>query len=253
MKLKNYYMKKENNKNLIIEKVISKIEKGELKMKPRVYFIVKTTLIIGLLILAFLFVLYFGSLVIFVLRINDIFLFHGMGFQTIRNILLSFPWYLVLLVFILIILIEIISKKFKFIYRKPFILSLFVILILVITSSFLIEKSSLHSSFFRLAEQERLPLAGRMYRDLGNLEIENVYFGTILEKKDDLWLMKLDSGETVNLKITEKTRGRRIFSEIKEGDKVIVIGEMEEGLIDVISFKKIEKRFRYHNQKLNER
>ncbi len=241
-------MKKVNNKNLITEKVISKIEKGELKMRSKTYFIAKTILAIGLLFLTFLIVLYFGSLIIFVLRINDILLFHGMGFHPIRSILLSFPWYLVLLIFILIVLIEIIGKRFCLIYRKPLIFSLLAILILVIASSFLIEKSSLHYSFFRLAEQERLPFFGRMYRDLGNLDIDDAHFGIILEKENNLWLIELDNGEIVSLKITEKTRGKRTFSEIEEGEKVIVIGEMRQRVIDVISFKKIERRFRHHNQ-----
>jgi hypothetical protein len=253
MKLKNYYMKKENNEKLISQRVISKIEKGELKMKPKAYFVAKTILIVGLLTLVFLLALYFGSLIIFVLRINDVSLFQGMGFQVIRNVLLSFPWYLVFLTLTLVVLIELIAKRFHFIYRKPLIVSLFVILALVLLSSFLIERSSLHHSFFRLAEQERLPLAGRMYRDLGNLEIENVHFGTILEKKDDLWMMELDNGEAAGLRITEKTRSRRVFPEIEEGNKVIVIGELKEGLIDVESFKNIERRFRNHRKRTNER
>ncbi len=253
MKLKNYYMKKENSENLITERVVSKIERGELKMKPRAYFVAKSFLVIGLLILIFLLLLYFGSLIVFVLRVNNILLFHGMGFYAIRNILLSFPWYLFFLIFTLIILIEIISKRFRFVYRKPFIISLFAILFIVIISSFLIERSSLHYSFYRLAEQERLLLGGRMYRELGNLDIDDAHFGIILEKKDDFWMMELDSGEAINLEITEKTRGRRAFSEIEEGEKVIVIGKMKEEIIDVVSFKKIERRFRHHNQRLNER
>jgi len=246
-------MKKENNEKLISQKVVSKIEKGELKMRPKVYFVAKTILIVGLSVLALLLALYFGSLIIFVLRINDILLFHGMGFQAIRSVLLSFPWYLVFLVFVLVVSVEIVAKRFHFIYRKPLIISLLIILALIFLSSFLIEKSSLHHSFFRLAEQERLPLAGKMYRDLGSLEIENVYFGTILEKKDDFWIMELDSGEAVSLKINEKTRGRRVFSEIKEGNEIIVIGGLEEGVINVDSFKKIERRFRNYKERLNER
>ncbi len=245
-------MKKKNSENSITGKVVSKIEKGELKMKPRAYFIAKSFLFIGLLALVILLLLYFGSLIVFVLRVNNILLFHGMGFYATRSILLSFPWYLILLISILIILIEIIGRRFRFVYRKTFIISLLTILFIVVVSSFLIEKSSLHYSFYRLAEQETLPLFGRMYRELGNLDIEDVHFGIILEKKSDLWKMELDSGEIVSLKITEKTRGRRTFSEIEEG-KVIVIGEMEGGVIDVVSFKKIERRFRHHNQGLNER
>lgn len=246
-------MQKENSGKLISQEIISKIEKGELKMRPKAYFVVKTILIIGWLVLAFLFALYFGSLIVFVLKVNDIFLFHGMGFRVIRSILLSFPWQLVFLVLGLIILVEITAKRFNFVYRKPLIISLLIILALVFSSSLLIEKSSLHNSFFRLAEQEKLPLAGRMYRELGNLEIENVYFGKIVEKRDDSWLMELDNGEIVGLRITEKTKGRRIFSEIEEGGRVIVVGELEGNLINVESFKRIERRFRNYQERANER
>ncbi len=246
-------MEKDNKEKEISRRVVSKIKQGELKMKPKAYFAAKTTLFVGLLALAFLLALYFGSLIIFVLRINDIFLFHGMGPQAIRSILLSFPWYLVLLLLALIILAEVIAKKFRFIYRKPLIVSLLIILILVFLTSFLVDKSSLHHSFFKLAKQERLPLAGRMYRDLGNLEMENVYFGRILGKRDNLWIMELDSGEEVSLKITERTRGRRIFSEIEKSNKVIVIGELEDDLIDTHSFKRIEGRFRNYRDEKNER
>ncbi len=246
-------MKKENNENPITEKVVSKIERGELKMKSKAYFVAKSFLVIGSLTLFFLLLLYFGSLIIFVLRINDILLFHGIGFYAIRNILLSFPWYLVFLIFALILLISVIGRKFQFVYRKPFIVFLLIVFTIVIASSFLVEKSSLHYSFFRLAEQERLPVAGRMYRDLGNIDIDNAYFGVILEKRNSQWAMELDSGEEVELRITEKTRGRRLYSQIEEGEKVLVIGEMEEGVIDVVGFRTIERRFRHNNQRLNER
>ena len=246
-------MKKGNKENSIAEKVVSKIERGELKMRSRAYFIAKLLLVVGLLVLFFLLLLYFGSLIVFVLRINDILLFHGIGFYATRNILLSFPWYLVFLIFTLILLISVIGRKFKFVYRSPFIISLVAILIMVVVSSFLIEKSSLHYSFFRLAEKEKLPVVGKMYRNLGNINIDDAYFGVILEKQNDFWTMELDSGKEVKLKVTEKTRGRRLYLQIEEGEKVLAIGELDEGVIDVVSFKVIERRFRHNNQRLNER
>ncbi len=244
---------KKNKGKMISEKIVSKIKKGELKMRPRSYFVIKTILTIGFLALITLLALYFTSLIIFVLRINDIFLLHGMGFQIIRNVIISFPWYLVFLALFLIIIVEIVAKRFYFIYRKPLIISLILILFLVFSSSLLIERSSLHYSFFRLAEREELPFGGGMYRDLGNLEIEDVYFGKILEKRDGLWTAKLESGEDVILKISERTRGRRFFSEIKEGDEAVIVGQMERGLIEVESFKRIERRFRNYKERLNER
>jgi hypothetical protein len=241
-------MKKENNQKLISEKVISEIGKRGIKMKPKLYFIIKSLLFIGSIFLLSLFVLYLGSLIVFVLKVNNIFYFHGMGFHAIRSVILSFPWYLVFLAVALIISIEIISKRFSFIYRKPLIYSLITIIILTSIGSFLIEKSSVHQYFFNLAKHEKLPVAGKMYRNLGNIDIENTYFGKALKKEGGNWIIELDSGEKVFLIINEQSIGRRIYLEIKEGSEVMVIGEMKNGLIDVFAFRRIDGRFRINER-----
>ncbi len=246
-------MKKEKNKKSITTTVVSKIEKEGLKMKSKFYFATKSALIVALLISLFSLLFYFSSLITFILKANDIFLFHDMGICAVKGIIYSFPWYLIFLIFTLIIIIEVIGKKFQFVYRKPLIFSLIAIILIVTASNFLIEKSSLHYSFFKLAEQEKLPLVGRMYRSVGNLDVENVYFGTIIEKELDLWKMELDSGEVVSLEIDERTKGRRFFPEIEEGKKIVVIGEREDDSVKVFNFKKIERRHSFDNYGKNER
>lgn len=232
-------MEKENNKKSISENVFSEIKKNRIEMRPKLYFVIKSILFIGFLILLLVFLLYLGSLTIFVLRANNIFDFQGMGYYAFRSIILSFPWYLVFSSVVLIILVEIFSNKFRFVYRNPLIYSLFVIIVLVLAGSFFVEKSSVHQYFFNLSQREKLPIMGRMYKNLGNLDIENAYIGKILEKKDDYWTMELSNGEVVSLRVNEETKGRRVYLEIKEGSDVMVIGELKSGIIDVFTFRKI--------------
>ncbi len=227
------------NKKLIKENIVSKIERGELKMRTKSYFILKSFLIFGSLSLFFLFTLYIGSLVVFVLRANNILFFYGTGFHGIKTVIFSFPWYLVLLALILIVFLEIIGKNFRVVYRKPLIYSLIAIMILSLTGSILVDSFSMHDSLFKMANEEKLPIGGRMYRNLGNLDIENAHFGEILKKENNNWTMRLENNEIVSLKITNETRGKRVFEEIKEGSEVVVIGELENEEINVLGFRRV--------------
>jgi hypothetical protein len=232
-------MNKENDKKLIRENIVSKIESGEIEMRSKSYFILKSFLVFGSLFLFFLFALYIGSLVVFVLRVNNILFFYGIGFHGIKTVIFSFPWYLVLLSLILIIFLEIIGKNFRVVYQKPLIYSLIVIMILSFTGSILVDSFAMHDSLFKMAKEERLPVGGRMYRNLGNLDIENAYFGEILEKENNNWTMRLENNKIVLLKVTNETRGKRVFEEIEEGSEVIVIGELENEEINVLGFRRI--------------
>ena len=237
-------MKKENGKNSIKEEVISKIEKGDVEMRTKRYFFLRTTLVVGLIFLLSLFVLYLGSLIIFVFRANDIMLFSGMGFHGIRVILWSFPWYLIILIVALIVLVEVMAKEFSFVYRRPLMYSFLGIVVLVALGSFMIEAMSVHRTFFDMAKEERLPVMGGMYKHLGGIDIDNAYFGVLLEKDGNTWKMELESGETVLLEITRNTKGLRMLEEIKEGSKIVVIGEREGDVVEVLGFRRINGRGR---------
>ncbi len=237
-------MKKENGKNSIKEEVISKIEKGDVEMRTKRYFFLKTTLVVGLIFLLSLFVLYLGSLIIFVFRANDIMLFSGMGFHGIRVILWSFPWYLIILIVALIVLVEVMAKELSFVYRRPLMYSFLGIVVLVALGSFMIEAMSVHRTFFDMAKEERLPVMGGMYKHLGGIDIDNAYFGVLLEKDGNTWKMELESGETVLLEITRNTKGLRMLEEIKEGSKIVVIGEREGDVVEVLGFRRINGRGR---------
>ncbi len=223
-------MKKEN-KSKIEENIISKIEKGDVKMKSRSYFIFRSALIAFSLLLLVLFLFYIGSLIIFVLRANDIFLLKGMGFKGMRAVFISFPWYLAFLSLFLIVLVQFFGKKHPLIYRRPLLFSFFAILLFSIIGSLLIEMSSLHHYLFKKAQKEEMFMGGGMYRNLGDIDLNYRYSGIVLDIENSNITMKEDSGKILRVEIKKETRGKRILQSISAGSKIVVIGDIDGDLI----------------------
>ncbi len=230
-------MKKDKSK--IEERVISKIESGEIKMKSRKYFVFKAFVFFFSLLLLSLFLLYIGSLIVFVLRANDIFLFQGMGLKGWRAIFLSFPWYLVLLSFFLIVLLQIFGNKFRLVYRRPLFYSFIAIILFVILGSVLIERCSFHQTLYNRARQGEFSLGSGMYRHLGDIDLEHKYTGTVLDIKELQVIIKQKNNEIFIVNITRDTRGKRFFQDIVVGSEIVVIGKVEGNTIDANAIRKI--------------
>ena len=101
--------------------VLEKIRKGEVQMRPKAYFILK----ILLLIITILCILITSSLLIsfifFSIRISGKFFLLDFGVRGVLGFLVHFPWKILMVEVILIILLEWLLKNFKFGYRNSFI------------------------------------------------------------------------------------------------------------------------------------
>ena len=231
-------MEKENN-NSIAKKITSKIERGEVEMKPRLYFLTQFFLWVVLIASLSLITLYVGSLIIFTLRVNDIHLFRGMGIRALRPIISSFPWFVVALLLALVFVTGVAIKKSKISYKKPLLYSFIAILTLALFAGFLIDRSSFHDRLWQGARQNEVRFVEGMYRRMSNIDIENAYFGNLKEEKGD-WFIATDEDEFI-LDMTN-ARGRRVFLEAEDGDKVLVIGEVEGGELKVYHFKRLRAK-----------
>ncbi len=223
-------MKKEN-KSKIEKNILSKIERGEVKMKSKSYFIFRSVLAVFSLLLLTLFLFYIGSLIMFVLRTNDIFLLRGMGFKGIRAIFISFPWYLVFLSFFLIILVQVFGSKYPVVYRRPLLYSFVIILLFSIIGSVLIEMSSVHHYFFKRAQKQEMFLGSGMYRNLGDIDLSYRHSGVVLSIDGLDIVIKEDSEKILRVEITRDTRGKKMLQDISVGSKIIVIGEIDGDLV----------------------
>ena len=222
------------------KKIINKLKSGNIKMKPKIYFILKALFFLFLGGVAVLLGLFLISFVFFIFRINNLIYLFGFGFFGIGIFLRLLPWILVFSILILVLILELIAEKHRIVWRKPAIYSLVIFVIIILFCGFFISKTNFHPGILKKANQERLPLLGGFYREFSDPKDKDVHFGTILEIKEDSVLILTLEEEELEAVFKEGFFGKEQF---KLGDKVIVLGEREENKVNAFRIKKIDKKF----------
>lgn len=226
--------------NKIAEKILNKLKNGQVKMRPKIYFVLKAGLIIlGTLIVA-LFTLFLISFISFTLRANGILVLPIFGFRGFGAFFSSLPWLLIVAAALLIIILEILFKHFAFAYRRPILYSVLGILIIVVIGTFVIDKTPFHSGLFDRAREGRLPVFGPVYRGFGGMQRpNNAQFGIVTEINNEGFIIKTRDEQILNVIIGENTRlpfGR----DIKKDDAIMVLGEKNDSTIRAEGVIKIE-------------
>lgn len=108
--------KKNNNQN-IENIVMKKIKSGEIKMKPKLYFIFGSLLTFVALVGSIITSIFFTNILFFLLKT------HGLGGQfRLQQMIETFPWWIVLITLFGFILGIWLLKKYDFSYKKNFFL-----------------------------------------------------------------------------------------------------------------------------------
>jgi len=115
--------------NSISDKIFNKIKKEQIKMRPKIYFILKAVLIALTTLLVAFFVLFLVSFIFFNLRASGAWFLPRFGLPVIGIFFKSLPWLLILITIILIGVLEILVKRFSFAYRRPILYSILFIII----------------------------------------------------------------------------------------------------------------------------
>jgi len=146
--------------------VLEKIQSGKINMKPRFYFVLK---VVSLAVVSLLTLLTSSLLISFIIfsliGSGKLFLF-GFGARGILMFFVLFPWPLLIVEIVFIILLEWLIKKFKFGYQSSLSRLVFVLLLISIAISVIIDFTPLHSNLQHRAEQRGLPFVGDYYRGI---------------------------------------------------------------------------------------
>jgi len=133
-------MSKKNLKN----EILKKIKKGEIKMKPRWYFILGSIItFFGFLFSTISAILIF-NLILFLFRTH----YGPMYHYRLQLILTNYPWWLIILGIILLILGIKILKNYDFSYKKNFLVIIIVYFLIIFLSVYLIDYFNLNKSFY---------------------------------------------------------------------------------------------------------
>jgi len=203
-------------------KIIAAIQKGEVTMKPRWHFVLRSTLLFLGVIITALGLLFVSSFVLFLLRVNGVFFAPLFGLFGLRSFIFALPWLLLFFTLLFVIVLEVLARFYGVGRRIPLLYSAFGIIAFVILSTFIIGQTTFHERLSARAIEGRLPLMGGMYKSLG--EPADVHRGRISELVDGGFIMTERRGGTTSVTVTPDTR-LPYGMNFHEEDIVVVIGE----------------------------
>ena len=226
-------------KSSTAKKVLGKIENDQIKMRPKTYFILKGALIIFSVFLVAFFTLYLTSFILFALRASGVWYLHGFGFYGLRTSFVLLPWLLVVIAIVLFIVLETLVRHFSFAYHRPILYSILGIIVFTLLGSFMIDKAQFHPCLFQKAQERRLPVMGKFYRDLGIEKDRDVCRGIVLEAVNNNFQIKTPRGKILNINIDSETQFPD-GTDIRKNDVIIVLGERNDSEIQAVGIRKID-------------
>ncbi len=123
-------MKKLPSESSISSSVMSQIQRGEIRMKPRVYYVLLGVLSLGVVLFSGVIMSYLASSIFFWLRIQTADTMAYGARANLREIMTQFPWWMVVLAVILLFAAVILVRRQGRLYRhKPQVIAIILILI----------------------------------------------------------------------------------------------------------------------------
>jgi hypothetical protein len=232
-------MNNEKPENSIKKNILEKIQKGEIKMRPRSYFILRFILLILAVCLSFILAIFFISFIRFILSINGASFLPSFGWQGTMAMLTAFPWPILLVSAIFLILSALLSKQFTFIYHRPAIFGIIGILLIFFIGSLILHQIRLHEQIFEFSSGKKMLFINPMYNSYRRLPpASHSVIGEVASTTKTGFLIEDEDNQNFQIFVTPQT----IFpsgQDIRENDTILVIGETQDSIINAMGIKKI--------------
>jgi len=225
--------------SIIKQKILGKIKKGQVKMRPKVYFVFKIVFFTVLALVVFLLSFFVVSFIIFTLKANGNMLLFGFGRAGLRIFFVSFPWLLAILAVLIVIFLRMIAKGHRVVYRKSFLYFVLGIILIILIGGFLFSKVSFHDNFFERAQRGRLPVIGPIYLKYGDRDVKDFYTGKVLDYTDEGFYIETACGKEYFVQTNDDTRVP-LGKNIEKDDIVAVVGREIDGVVAAKGIKPIK-------------
>ena len=218
----------EKNEQLNKE-ILSQIKEGKVEMKSHGYFLLRTILgVLGVFLLS-LCLVFLVSFILFGLRKSGVALAPGFGPQGFILFAMSLPWMLILITVAFLAVLEILIRKYSFVYKKPILYSLIGVFGITTLITLLLPSFAIHNSVFRAYRPEGgdrgadMPTIGRFYRGFGMPHSPDLVRGVVLDFATGTLIISTDGGVTSSVIFTDMTK---IFpgTSMKIGDELLIFG-----------------------------
>lgn len=200
-------------KKTLVDTLIKKINKGEIKMKSQFsVWTEKLGVNGGIFTLLALLILLIGFILYWINSNNDL-LFGGYGKPGFYSFIQSFPYVLLAISIILFIVLTFFFRTFDFSYKKPFFLILIFVIMGILTMGWISSKQPISQ---RIYQQE-----GRIFR-MGMMNNSNAVSGMVIEIKNDRILIENTDGKKTIINTNSDTHFP--FGQPKVGDQIRSVG-----------------------------
>ena len=216
----------EAEKKNLKDKVLEQVKAGDVKMKPRSYFVMRGVLLALFVVIVAISALFFVSFIAFSIRTSGLGYLPGFGPRGFGLFIAGLPWLLILVAVAFVVVLEILVKRYSFAYKKPLLYSVVGVLIFVVALGVFAAQTPFHNKFFERAHERGLPFAGVLYRGIGDRLPKDVHVGKILLINESGFVLKTNDGQELDVVITDETRRPQGF-EAEEGQEIFVAGEVE--------------------------
>lgn len=230
----------EDNKNQksARESVLKIIESGQAKMIPKRNFVIRAAIAAISEIIIFLMLLYLASFILFILKQTGVLFMPIFGLQGWYVFFAYFPWFLIFISLIFVIILEMFVRHYPFAYRRPLLYSGLVIIFFVLLGGIVVEGTSLHKILCEDSEKSDLPVVGPLCRQYERQELKDIHRGRITKIINSGFVVRSQRGEILIVNIIPKTR-LPYGAGFVEGDTVVIFGNRDHEMIQAIGIRQV--------------
>jgi hypothetical protein len=179
------------------QKVLDAIRSGQAKVRPRWYFVLEAALMITGCVIAFVFVLYLASFIIFILRQTGISFAPSFGLAGWYSFFHSLPWILIILLIIFMLILALMVHRYAVVYERPPIYLFVGIVAVVVFGGLLVAATPFHRLLLNDSEGGGLPVLGIVYRGYGMQDdLDDIHRGVVIATSSEGFILENEHGET---------------------------------------------------------
>ncbi len=227
----------------IKDSVLEKITKGEVHMRPKVYFVLKLLLLVFVALCTLVVSSYIISYIIFSIIISGRDSLLGFGSRGILAFFVTFPWPFLLADVLLLFFFEWLLQHFSFGYHRPFIYLLLVGALLSVGAGLFINSTSLNRTLMVQTQHQGLPVLGPFYEHVRRpTPGRDIFIGVVTDIQGDTCMVKADDHDTDRddgMRTVIAPPNMYLEKFLNIGDTVFVAGDDVGGVIHAYGITKI--------------
>lgn len=214
----------------IKQEILSKITTGSIVQKPKWRFVVRVIFLVLSVIILALASLYLISYVALITGELHIFELFGLGPRGVQEFFIELPWLLLLLIVTLIGVVMVLVRHFEFSYKRPAIVSMAGIILLITLISIGVHRFDSEHRIPRFGEDMSNPVFHVLHSEYREGRRGDVTVGKILQTTEDGFILEVKrSSTTVQVIVNENTKGDAGL--IAEDKMILILGKEIDGVI----------------------